>query len=287
DLVGPSRRGFAMGLNEAAGYGAVALTAMVTGLIAANAGLRPGPVLRGLAFAGIGLGSSVLWVRETLPYARHEQHTVGPGGNLGWRDVFRQMTWRDRSLSADSQAGFVNNLNDGVAWGLLPVFYATRGLPIIEVAVLAAAYPAVWGVTQIGTGAVSDRIGRKGLIVAGMLIQAGAILIIAISSTFLIWLAAAVMLGVGTAMVYPTLLAAIGDVAHPAWRGSALGVYRMWRDLGFAAGAVLAGVLADAFGIRLAVGVVAALTALSGLVVLVRMRETHPRPPVTPRADAR
>ena len=274
DLVGPARRGLALGLNEAAGYGAVALTALATGFIAAEAGLRPGPFLIGLAFAGLGLGVSALFVRETRGHVNLE---AGPGpraGTLGWREVFWRTTLRDRDLSAASQAGLVNNLNDGVAWGLLPLWYAAAGLGVGEIGVLAATYPAVWGLAQVGTGALSDRIGRKGLIVVGMLVQAGAIAAIAAGSSFVVWMIAAAFLGLGTAMVYPTLLAAIADVAAPAWRGSAVGVYRLWRDLGFVAGAVVAGVLADRFGMAAAIGAVAAITALSGLVVFVRMRET-------------
>ena len=171
----------------------------------------------------------------------------------------------------------MNNLNDGMAWGLLPLFYASHGLAVAEIGLLAAAYPAVWGVAQIGTGALSDRIGRKGLIVGGMLVQAAAIGVIALSVSIGPWLVAAALLGLGTAMVYPTLLAAVADVAAPTWRGAAVGVYRLWRDLGFAAGAIVAGVLADWAGMPFAIGVIAVLTAASGLVVLVRMRETRAR----------
>jgi len=273
DLVGPARRGLAMGLNEAAGYGAVALTALATGFIAAEAGLRPGPFLLGLAFAGLGLGASALFVRETRAHVRLE---AGPAAALPWRAVFARTSFRDRSLSAAAQAGLVNNLNDGMAWGLLPLYYASHGLAVAAIGILAATYPAVWGIGQIATGALSDRIGRKGLIVAGLLLQAVAIGWIAAASTFEPWLLASALLGLGTAMVYPTLLAAVADVADPAWRGAAVGVYRLWRDLGFAIGAILAGVIADRAGMPFAIGVVAALTALSGLVVLVRMRETRP-----------
>ncbi len=274
DLAGPARRGLAMGLNEAAGYLAVALTALATGFIAAQAGLRPAPFFLGLAFAGLGLGASVFFVRETLEHAKLEPSSAA---GLPWRTVFARTSIRDPSLSAASQAGLVNNLNDGVAWGLLPLLYSSHGLAVAEIGVLAAAYPAVWGLAQVGTGALSDRVGRKGLIVTGMLAQAGALGLIAVSSTFGAWLVAAAVLGLGTAMVYPTLLAAVADVADPAWRGAAVGVYRLWRDLGFAVGAVVAGVLADRGGIPFAIGGVAALTGASGLVVLVRMRETRLR----------
>ena len=238
DLVGPVRRGLATGINEAAGYGAVAFTALVTGWIAAEYGLRPGPFLLGLAYACLGLGASVLFVRETRGHVEHEQAMVERPETLRWREVFWRTTLRDRNLSAASQAGLVNNLNDGMAWGLLPLFYASAGLSLGEIGVLAATYPAVWAVGQVVTGGLSDRIGRKPLIVGGMLVQAGAIAAIALGSTFLVWFLASAILGLGTAMVYPTLLAAIADVADPVWRGSAIGVYRLWRDLGFAIGAL-------------------------------------------------
>ena len=275
DLVGPARRGLAMGLNESVGYGAVALTALLTGLIAAQAGLRPAPFYLGIAYAGLGLGISALFVRETRGHAELEQGHRERPPRPSWRTIFLLTSFRDRSLSAASQAGLVNNLNDGMAWGLLPLFYAAAGVPIAQIAVLAAVYPAVWAVAQIGTGGLSDRIGRKRLIVVGMLLQSVALAAIAAGSTFEAWLLAAALLGLGTAMVYPTLLAAVADVADPIWRGSAIGVYRLWRDLGFAVGAVVAGVVADVAGIPVAIWVVACLTAGSGLVVAARMRETH------------
>jgi MFS family permease len=274
DLVGPVRRGLATGINEAAGYAAVAFTALVTGWIAAEYGLRPGPFLVGLTYAILGLGASLLFVRETRGHVEHEQRMLDRPAPPPWRDVFWRTTVHEPSLSAASQAGLVNNLNDGMAWGLLPLFYASAGLTLVEIGVLAATYPGVWAVSQVVTGGLSDRIGRKPLIVAGMALQAVAIAVIALGSTFAVWLAASAMLGLGTAMVYPTLLATIADVADPAWRGSAIGVYRLWRDLGFAIGALLAGVIADALGMAPAIAAVAALTAASGLVVLVRMRET-------------
>ena len=281
DLVGPARRGLAMGLNEAAGYGALALTALLTGLLAEQFGLRPAPFLLGLAYAVIGLGLSAVFVRETRGHAHHEAatHTAVEHlhGGLTTRRVFALATFREPALSAASQAGLVNNLNDGLAWGLLPLYYAAAGLGVVEIGVLAALYPAVWGLGQLATGGLSDLIGRKGLIVGGMLLQAAALGLIAATRGFGPWAGAAVLLGVGTAMVYPTLLAVIGDVAHPAWRASAVGVYRLWRDLGFALGALLAGIIADGFGMPAAVGVVAALTAVSGLIVFLRMYETHPQ----------
>ncbi|TFB48741.1 MFS transporter [Cryobacterium tagatosivorans] len=277
DLVGPNRRGLAMGFNEAAGYLGVAGTALATGYIAAEYGLRPGPFLLGAAFIALGLGLSVLFVRETHGHAKVEARShvsvhAHAGSDLTSRQVFTLTSFRDRSLSSVSQAGMVNNLNDGLAWGLFPLLFAAAGLSIESIGILAAVYPAVWGAGQLITGGLSDRIGRKRLIVGGMIVQAVALGLVAAGSSFGIWLVAAVLLGAGTAMVYPTLLAAIGDVAHPAWRARSVGIYRLWRDGGFAVGAVLSGLLADAFGIPAAVAVVAALTAASGLVVAVRMR---------------
>jgi MFS family permease len=277
DLVGPTRRGLAMGLNEAVGYGAVALTALLTGFIAAQAGLRPAPFFLGLAYAGLGLGASALFVRETRGHVQLEQGGAEQTPRPPWRQIFIRTTLRDRSLSAASQAGLVNNLNDGMAWGLLPLFYAAAGVPIAQIGILAAVYPGVWAVAQVGTGGLSDRIGRKQLIVAGMLVQAAALAAIAVGTSFTTWLVAAAVLGLGTAMVYPTLLAAIADVADPDWRGSAIGVYRLWRDLGFALGALVTGIVGDAAGMPAAIWAVAVLTAASGLIVFARMRETRPR----------
>jgi len=283
DLAGPARRGLAMGLNEAAGYGAVAVTALATGFIAARAGLRPDPFFLGMAFAGLGLGLSGLFVRETRGHARHEaaSHVAASGdlrGGLSTARVFVLTSFRERALSAASQAGLVNNLNDGLAWGIFPLLFAQGGLSVSRIGILVALYPAVWGAGQLATGALSDRWGRKWLIAAGMWTQAAAIGLIAAVHGFWPWAAGAVLLGTGTAMVYPTLLAAVGDVAHPAWRASAVGIYRLWRDAGFAAGALLAGVIADAFGLAAAIWAVAALTAASGIVVAARMYETHQRP---------
>jgi MFS family permease len=289
DLAGPRRRGLAMGLNEAAGYLAVALTAYLTGVIAARAGLRPEPFYLGLAYAGLGLGLSALLVRETHGHAHLEaqlaeanqntapsQPPAAPRhGQLSTRQVVVATSWREPALSACSQAGLVNNLNDGLAWGLLPLLYVRGGLPVAQIGLLAALYPAVWGMGQLFTGPLSDRLGRKPLITAGMLLQALALAGTALAGGFLPWAACAVLLGVGTAMVYPTLLAAISDVAHPSWRATAVGVYRLWRDTGFAVGALLAGLVADLAGLQAAVWVVAALTAASGLVVAGRMYETH------------
>ncbi|MGN7147421.1 MFS transporter [Arthrobacter sp. SAFR-179] len=281
DLVGPRQRGLAMGFNEAAGYLGVAVTALATGYLATAYGLRPAPFLLGAAYIALGLGLTVLAVKETHHHARTEafQHAGAHGSahgsahaGLTTGQVFTLTSFKDRSLSAASQAGLVNNLNDGLAWGLFPVLFAGAGLSLGQIGILAAAYPAAWGAAQLVTGAASDRWGRKWFIAAGMLVQAVALAITASAHNFGPWLAAAVVLGLGTAMVYPTLLAAVGDVAHPVWRARSVGVYRLWRDGGFAVGALLSGVLADLYGIPAAIAAVAVLTAASGVVVAVRMR---------------
>lgn len=275
DLAGPRRRGLAMGLNEFAGYVAVALSALATGHVAAVYGLRPEPFYLGVVFVAVGLGLSAVLVRETRGHARHEARTLAPSGaELSQGEVFLRTSFTDRELSSVSQAGLVNNLNDGMAWGLFPLFFVGAGMSLEETGWLAAIYPAVWGAGQLVTGALSDRLGRKWLVAGGMWVQAAGIAVVVLSSRFAGFAAGSALLGLGTAMVYPTLLAAIGDVAHPTWRASSVGVYRLWRDLGYALGALLAGVTADVLGAPAAIGVVGAVTFASGLVVALRMRET-------------
>jgi MFS family permease len=279
DLVGPRQRGLAMGFNEAAGYSAVALTAVFAGYLAARYGLRPAPFLLGASYSLIGLGMSAVLVRETRWHAQLEAtHHGSDAQHAGAsnREVFIRTSFTEPALSSASQAGLVNNLNFGLAWGLFPILFARTGMPVDRVGILVAVYPAVWGLGQILTGALSDRWGRKHLITAGMLTQAAALALIATVNTFAWWTAATALLGAGTAMVYPTLLAAIGDVAHPLWRARAVGVYRLWRDSGYAAGAIVGGIAADLWGLRGAVWVAAAITVLSGVVVALRMYETHP-----------
>jgi MFS family permease len=276
DLAGPERRGLAMGLNEFAGYLAVALSALATGHLAAAYGLRPQPFYLGVAFALIGLGLSAILVRETHGHARHEARNHGrQHAPMSQRNVFVRTSFTDRELSSVSQAGLVNNLNDGMAWGLFPLFFAAAGMSLQQIGWLAAIYPAVWGAGQLVTGSLSDRIGRKWLIAGGMWVQAAGIAAVVASSRFAGFAVGGVLLGAGTAMVYPTLLAAIGDVAHPTWRASSVGVYRLWRDLGYAVGALVAGATADVLGVPVAIWLVAAVTFASGLVVATRMRETR------------
>jgi MFS family permease len=279
DLAGPQKRGLAMGLNEFAGYVAVAGSALGAGIIAATYGLRPEPFYLGVAFVVLGLLLSVTLVRETKHHVSAESALRGalaPGVMPGAREVFWRTTLFDRNLSSVTQAGLVNNLNDGMAWGLFPLLFAAARMDLAQIGALAAIYPATWGVAQLVTGAWSDRVGRKWLIAAGMWVQAVGIGMVVLASSFGGFALGAVALGLGTAMVYPTLLAAIGDVAHPSWRASSVGVYRLWRDLGYAVGALLAGITADWLGLPVAMWLVAAITLLSGFVVAVRMRETRP-----------
>ena len=277
DLSGPKNRGLAMGLNEFAGYIAVALSALATGWIASRWGLRPEPFYLGVGFVAIGLLLSILLVRETQHFVDHESQLVAAHSHtlLSPRQVLILTSLTDRNLSSVSQAGMVNNLNDGMAWGLFPLIFAAAGLSLGQIGSLAAIYPAVWGLGQLFTGVWSDRVGRKWLIVGGMWIQALAIAAIAMADGFEGFALGAILLGAGTAMVYPTLLAVIGDVAHPSWRASSVGVYRLWRDLGYAVGALLAGAVADAFGLNAAVWTIAALTFASGTLAALRMQETH------------
>ncbi len=291
DLVGPKQRGLAMGLNEFAGYIAVSLSAFGTGYLAAHYGLRPAPFLPGIAFATLGLLLSLFFIRETHSHAQHEsqqrftEHASFDSAALrSGRDadapsfarILLLTSWRDRALFAVSQTGMVNNLNDGMVWGLVPIFLAGAGLSLEQVGIIAGVYPGVWGISQLFTGALSDRWGRKWMIVAGMWTQAIGIALFVIGKTFPIWLGGAILLGIGTALVYPTLLAAVSDVAHPDWRATAVGVYRLWRDGGYAVGALLSGLLADWLGIPIAIAAIGALTFLSGVIVAGVMYETLP-----------
>ncbi len=277
DLVGPKSRGLAMGFNEAAGYMAVAVTAYVTALLAQAHGLRPLPFEVGIGIAIAGFLLSLLFVRETHGYAKLEARSHAADEQPRFSEIFVRASFRDPALSSCSQAGLVNNLNDGMVWGLLPLMASAAGFSLVQVGIVVAAYPFVWGLLQLFTGALSDAIGRKWLIAGGMMLQAVAIAGFVLYTSYSLWLAAAILLGVGTAMVYPTLLAAIGDVAHPNWRASAVGVYRLWRDSGYAVGALLSGAIADLVGMSAAVIVIAAITLASGVLVAVRMPETLPK----------
>ncbi|MBZ9763693.1 MFS transporter [Mesorhizobium sp. CA8] len=274
DLVGPKSRGLAVGLNEFAGYLAVGVTAFLTGYLASRYGLRPVPIYLGVGYAVLGAALSILLVRDTREHVRLELANHPKAASpLGFREIFMLTSFSDRNLFAASQAGLVNNLNDGMSWGLFPLFFVANGLGIERIGILKAIYPAVWGILQVATGPLSDRWGRKGLIVAGMWVQAAGLLTTALTRDFGWWLLASLLLGLGTAMVYPSLIAAVSDASHPSWRARSLSVYRFWRDLGYAIGALSAGLIADFFGFVAAIAAIAALTFLSGAIVAVTMRE--------------
>jgi len=274
DLVGPRHRGLALGLNEFAGYLAVGLTAWATGAIAAQSALRPQPFYLGVAVAVTGLALAVLAVRDTRGHVALEAAgAAAPGPPPSFWRIVAVTSLGHAGLFAACQAGLVNNLNDGMAWGLFPLLFAAHGLSVAAIGVVKAVYPAVWGALQALTGPLSDRVGRKPLIAWGMAVQAGGIWLTVLVPTYPAWIAGAALQGLGTAMVYPTLLAVVADHAHPSWRASSLGVYRFWRDLGYAVGALLSGLIADVVGLAAAIHAVAALTLASGLVVAAIMRE--------------
>ncbi len=273
DLVGPRSRGLAMGFNEAAGYMAVGATALATGYLAAAYGLRPWPELIGVVYAAAGLILSAAVVRDTAAHVAAEtaqQRNPGEAADATrkpFSTVFKETSWGDRSLRGISQAGLVNNLNDGLTWGVFPLLFASRGLGLAAIGLVKGAYPLLWGAGQLLTGHLSDTIGRKPLIVSGMLVQAAAFpaALVLLARPLAAGLVSAVLLGAGTAMVYPALIAAVADHTQPAWRAQGLGVYRFWRDIGYAAGAVIAGLVADAFGLSVAVAAGGTLTLVSGL----------------------
>ena len=285
DLVGPSRRGLATGLNEAAGYTAVGVTALLTGYLASTYGLRPVPELIGVVFVVAGLALALV-VRDTAAHVALElaQHPGIPG-ETRLATTFARTSWRDRSLRGASQAGLVNNLNDGLTWGVFPLLFTEHGLGLAAVGVIKGLYPILWGIGQIPTGHLADRIGRKPLIVTGMLVQAaGFVLALALlDNPLLAGVLSAVALGIGTAMVYPALIASVSDHAHPSWRANALGTYRFWRDIGYAAGALVAGVLADTVGLNATVIAAAVLTAGSGLLAAAWITEHPGHRVATPR----
>jgi MFS family permease len=274
DLVGPKSRGLAVGLNEFAGYLAVGVTAFLTGYLASRYGLRPVPIYLGVGYAVLGFVLSIMLVRDTRDHVRLEAAGSSKQSTpMSFREIFVLTSFGNRNLFAASQAGLVNNLNDGMSWGIFPLFFAGFGLGVERIGILKAIYPATWGILQIATGPLSDRWGRKGLIVAGMWVQSAGLFLTAATRQFEWWVVGSLLLGLGTAMVYPSLIAAVSDASHPAWRARSLSVYRFWRDLGYAIGALSAGIIADIFGMAWAIGSIAALTFLSGAVVALVMRE--------------
>lgn len=271
DLVGPRARGLAVGLNEFAGYLAVGVTAWLTGYLAGLYGLRPAPFLPGVAYAVLGLALSAFLVRDTRAHVWLERQShPAPASRQeagDFKTIFARTSWRDPHLFAACQAGLINNLNDGLSWGIFPLFFAARGLPVEDIGLLKFVYPLVWSVLQVLTGPLSDRLNRYSFIAWGMAVQAAGIALTLLTDSLAGWLVAMVLLGAGTAMVYPTLIAVVSDASEPAWRARALGVYRFWRDIGYAVGALLAGAIADWLGFDWAIGLVAGLTLASGLIV--------------------
>jgi len=280
DLVGPKSRGLAVGLNEFAGYLAVGVTAFLTGYLASRYSLRPVPIYLGVGYAVLGALLSIMLVRDTRDHVRLEAAAHSQqSDSMSFREIFALTSFRDRNLFAASQAGLVNNLNDGMSWGIFPLFFASFGLGVERIGILKAIYPATWGILQIATGPLSDRWGRKGLIVAGMWIQSAGLFLTAATRQFEWWLVGSLLLGLGTAMVYPSLIAAVSDASHPTWRARSLSVYRFWRDLGYAIGALSAGIIADLFGMAWAIGIIGALTFLSGIIVAAVMTSTGGKEP--------
>jgi MFS family permease len=280
DLVGPKSRGLAVGLNEFAGYLAVGVTAFLTGYLASRYGLRPVPIYLGVGYAILGAVLSIMLVRDTRDHVRLEASAHSQqSAPISFGEVFTLTSFRDRNLFAASQAGLVNNLNDGMSWGIFPLFFASFGLGLERIGILKAVYPATWGVLQIATGPLSDRWGRKGLIVAGMWIQSAGLFVTAATRQFEWWLVGSLLLGLGTAMVYPSLIAAVSDASHPTWRARSLSVYRFWRDLGYAIGALSGGIIADSFGMGWAIAIIGALTFLSGTIVAAVMTGRSGRGP--------
>lgn len=280
DLVGPKSRGLAVGLNEFAGYLAVGVTAFLTGYLASRYGLRPVPIYLGVGYAISGAVLSIMLVRDTRDHVRLEASAHSQqSAPISFGEVFTLTSFRDRNMFAASQAGLVNNLNDGMSWGIFPLFFASFGLGLERIGILKAVYPATWGVLQIATGPLSDRWGRKGLIVAGMWIQSAGLLLTAATRQFEWWLVGSLLLGLGTAMVYPSLIAAVSDASHPTWRARSLSVYRFWRDLGYAIGALSAGIIADFFGMAWAIAIIGVVTFLSGTIVAVVMKGRGGREP--------
>ena len=289
DLVGPRRRGLALGLNESAGYLGVALAAFATGALAATVAPRTVVWVGAVIVSAVGLAMSALFVQDTSSHVALEQrsHGSGDGGRWTLRHALLHGTFGHPVLRACAQAGLVNNLNDALAWGLVPLYLTANGASVTEVGVVAAVYPAVWGLGQLLTGWLSDHTGRKPLIVAGMLVQAGALaLLVAGGGDFLPALLAAILLGAGTALVYPTLIAAVSDAVQPVERAPAVGVYRFWRDFGFVAGALISGIVADTLGVGEAIAVVAALTGASCIwVAATRWASEDPRLSTGPMSD--
>jgi MFS family permease len=270
DLVGNKDRGLAMGINESAGYLAVGAVAFLTGWIAAEYGLRPYPFYLGYGFAGLGLMGSWFFVKDTVHHVAKETTTSSV---RKLKNIFWETTWKDNNLGSISQAGLVNNLNDGMVWGLFPIFLAMKGFELAQIAVIVAVYPIVWGFGQLFTGKMADHLNKKGMLFWGMLLQGLTLMLLIFAQTYSQFIVLSVLLGLGTAVVYPTFLAGMADYTHPQQRAASIGVFRLWRDSGYAFGAILTGIIADTLGVLPSVGVIAALTIISSFIILLRM--TH------------
>ncbi len=273
DLVGEKNRGLAMGLNESAGYLAVGIVAFLTGWIASEYGLRPYPFYMGLGFAVFGLIFSYFLVKDT---AHHVHAEAGMSNMKKMKNIFAETSWINPNLGSVTQAGLVNNLNDGMIWGLFPILLASKHFSLDEIGKIAAIYPSVWGIGQLVTGKLADHLVKKTMLFWGMIMQGATIITMAFASTFTEFALLSMFLGIGTAMVYPTFLAAIGDFTHPSQRAESIGIFRLWRDLGYAIGAALTGIIADAAGLVPSVLSVGIITAISALVILIRMKPIPP-----------
>lgn len=278
DLVGEKQRGLAMGLNEFAGYLAVALVAFLTGWIAGEYGLRPYPFYTGIVLVLLGLLGSILFVKDT----KHHVAIETTSSSIPRLDhIFWNTTWRNNNLGSVTQAGLVNNLNDGMVWGIFPILLASKGFSITEIGVVTGIYPAVWGIGQLATGAMADRLCKKTMLFYGMLLQALALIAMLWATTLWHFITAAAVLGWGTAMVYPTFLATVAENTHPLDRAKSIGIFRLWRDLGYAIGAILTGVIADLFSIHAAILFIGVLTAVSSFVIKIRMHCTNDNKSIT------
>lgn len=269
DLVGERNRGLAMGLNESAGYASVALVAFATGWIASEYGLRPYPFYIGIALAGMGLAGSGLLIKDTIHHVQTESETSEVPK---LKRLFAETTWKHRNLGSVTQAGFINNLNDGLVWGLLPILLANLDFSLDRIGVITGLYPAVWGIGQLATGKMADHLPKKKMLFGGMLLQGVTLVLMGWAGSYIQFILLSLALGAGTAIVYPTFLAAVADNTHPRQRAQAIGIFRLWRDLGYAAGALLTGILSDWFGINTAIFVIGILTFASAWVIQVRMR---------------
>jgi MFS family permease len=273
DLVGEKQRGLAMGLNEFAGYIAVAIVAFATGWIASEYGLRPYPFYLGIVLAIAGLLTSWLFIKDTRHHVAHEtsSSTVAKLKNIFW-----ETTWKNKNLGSVTQAGLINNLNDGMAWGLFPILLATKGFTVGQIGIITAVYPAVWGIGQLFTGKMADHFCKKDLLFWGMLLQGLTLVALLFAGTMVHFIILSSLLGWGTAMVYPTFLATVAENTHPADRARSLGIFRFWRDLGYAAGAIITGIIADTAGLNASVLTIGLLTILSALIILLRMNRCLP-----------